>query len=158
VIGAIGRTRCDGTGHRPRPRPTLRRVLMRVISGGVGLQGRLILQVGGGRRATCGKPFLASIAVPRWQPQSSDSRGNGGTHEAWQAASNRLISNDNQVYDDFQSSSYVCLTVTYFHPSLSSSLAAHEGQTPEYRHLSDHAETSADSGQQGHLSCRVTRP
>jgi hypothetical protein len=60
----------------------------------------------------------------------------GGTHEAWQAASNRLISLRNQVYDDFQSSSYSCLTVTYFHPSLSSSLAAVERQTPKYQHLS----------------------
>jgi hypothetical protein len=62
--------------------------------------------------------------------------GKGGTHEAWQAASNRLISLCNQVYDDFQSSSYGCRKVTYFHPSLSSSLAAVEGQTPKYQHLS----------------------
>lgn len=61
---------------------------------------------------------------------------NGGTHEAWQAASNRLISLRNQVYDDFQSSSYGCLTVTYFYASLSSSLAVLEGQTPKYQHLS----------------------
>lgn len=82
------------------------------------------------------KPLLHTKAVPRWQPRSSDSMGNGGTHEAWQAASNRLISLCNQVYDDFQSSSYNCLTVTYSHPSLSSSLAAVEGQTPKYQHLS----------------------
>jgi hypothetical protein len=84
----------------------------------------------------CAKTVSAAKAISLWQPRSSDSMGSGGTHEAWQAASNRLISLRNQVYDDFQSSSYGCLTVTYFHPSLSSSLAAHEGQTPKYQHLS----------------------
>ncbi len=84
----------------------------------------------------CAKTVSAAKAIPRWQAQFTDSMGNGGTHEAWQAASNRLISLRNQVYDDFQSSSYGCLTVAYFHPSLSSSLAAVEGQTPKYQHLS----------------------
>jgi hypothetical protein len=84
----------------------------------------------------CAKTVSAAKAIPRWQSHHSDSMGNGGTHEAWQAASNRLISHCNQVYDDFQSSSYACLTVTNFHPSLSSSLAGHEGQTPKYQHLS----------------------
>jgi hypothetical protein len=82
------------------------------------------------------KTVSTTEAISRWQSHYSDSMGNGGTHEAWQAASNRLISLRNQVYDDFQSSSYDCLTVTYFHPGLSSSLAAHEGQTPKYQHLS----------------------
>jgi hypothetical protein len=59
-----------------------------------------------------------------------------GTHEAWQAASKRLISLCNQVYGDFQSLAYSCLTVTYFYPTLSSSLAAHEGCTPKYQDLS----------------------
>jgi hypothetical protein len=90
----------------------------------------------GALRASRRKPFLQTEAISRWQPRSSDSRGNGGTHEAWQEASNRLISHCNQVYDDFQSSSYGCPTVTYFHPSLSSSLAAVDGQTPKYQHLS----------------------
>lgn len=84
----------------------------------------------------CAKTASAAKAVSRWQSHFSDSMGNGGTHEAWQAASNRLILHCNQLYDDFQSSSYGCPTVTYFHPSLSSSLAAVEGQTPKYQHLS----------------------
>jgi hypothetical protein len=90
----------------------------------------------GALRASRRKTFLHTEAIPRWQFHSLESMGNGGTHEAWQAASNRLKSLRNQVYDDFQSSSYGCLTVTYFHPSLSSSLAAHEGQTLKYQHLS----------------------
>lgn len=96
-------------------------------------EGRLRLI--GARRASCGRPLPSIEAIPRWQSHFSDSMGNGGTHEAWQAASNRLISLRNQVYDDFQSSSYGYLTVTYFHASLSSSLAAHEGQTPNYQHI-----------------------
>ena len=59
-----------------------------------------------------------------------------GTHEAWQAASNRLISLCNQVYGDFQSSAYGCVKVAYIYPTLSSSLAVHEGYTPKYQHLS----------------------
>lgn len=90
----------------------------------------------GALRASRRKPFLHTEAISRWQSHYSDSMGNGGTHEAWQAASNKLISARNQVYDDFQSSSYGCLTVTYFHPSLASALAAHEGQTLKYQHLS----------------------
>jgi hypothetical protein len=90
----------------------------------------------GALRASRRKSFLHTEAIPRWQSQYSDSMGNGGTHEAWQAASNRLISLLNQVYDEFQSSSYGCLTATYFYPRLSSSLAVLEGQTPKYQYLS----------------------
>jgi hypothetical protein len=136
VSGALGPTRFAATEHQPRRRPVPWRDMERLYSGVAGPQGQLILQAGGALRATRGKPFPHPEAVPRWQTQSSDSRWRGGTHEAWQAASNRLISFCNQVYDDFQSSSYGCLTVTYFHPSLSSSLVAHEGQTPKYQHLS----------------------
>ncbi len=136
MSGTTGRTRLGHTGHQPRRRPALWQGMERLYSDIAGLEGRLILETGSALRATRRRPFPASKAIPRWQPRSSDSMGHGGTHEAWQAASNRLISLRNQVYDDFQSSSYGCPTVTYFHPGLSSSLAAHEGQTPKYQHLS----------------------
>jgi hypothetical protein len=136
VSGASGRTGFATTGHQPHRRQAPLRDMERLHSGIAGLQGRLILQAGGALRAIREKPFPAPQAIPRWQPRSSDSMGNGGTHEAWQAASNRLILLCNQAYDDFQSSSYGCLTVTYFHPSLSSSLAVLEGQTQKYQQLS----------------------
>ena len=56
-----------------------------------------------------------------------------GTHEAWQAASNRLILLCIQLYFDWQSSSFARQTVPYIYGRLPSSLAAHGGQTLKYQ-------------------------
>jgi hypothetical protein len=134
VSGAACRKRLGRTGHQPRRHPAPWRYIERLHSGVAGLQGRLILQAGGALRATRIKPFPTSKAVPRWQPYSSNYRGNGGTHEAWQAASNKLILLCIRLNFDLQSSSFACQTVPYIYGRLPSSLAAHEEQRRQYQY------------------------
>jgi hypothetical protein len=100
------------------------------------LQGRLIVRAGGALRASRGKPSPHAKPNPQSQPKFSDFWGRGGTHDAWQAAVNGLILSRIQLYDDFASSSCTRLTALCFHCGLSSSLAGHEGQAPQYKHFS----------------------
>jgi hypothetical protein len=136
VSGAVSRLPLDDVGHHPRQLPAAKLDLERLKAGVVRLSHPQLLQVSGALRALRGKPCLHTEAIARRHAQFSDSMGNGGTHEAWQAASNRLISRCNQLYGDFQSSAYGGVKVAYIYPTSSSSLAVHEGYTPKYQHLS----------------------
>jgi hypothetical protein len=133
VSGAAGRTRCDSTGHRPRPRQTLWRNIERLHSGVAGLQGRLILQAGGALCATRRKPFPASKAIPRWQPRSSDSMGKGSTHMLREAGLVQLI----QCVIAYDKSPKLIIrrhTACKQDLALRPSLARHEGQRRKYQY------------------------
>jgi len=134
VSGAVDRPPPHGAGHQPRRYPAAKLDLKRLKAGVVRVPDRQLLQVNGALRASLGEPFPTSEAIPRWQSHYSDFMGNGSTHEAWQAAYNRLISLCIQLNFDWQSSSCGCQTLPYKHRRLPSSLAAHEGQTLKYQH------------------------
>jgi hypothetical protein len=136
VSGAVSQPPLDDLGHHPCRRSTAKPELDRQKAGGARLPDRQFLQVSVALRALRGKPLPTNEAIARRHAQFSDSVGDGGTHEAWQAAPNRLISRCNQLYGDFQSSAYGGVKVAYIYPTSSSSLAVHEGYTPKYQHLS----------------------
>ncbi len=133
VSGAAGRTRLGHTGYQPRRRLAPWRDIKRLHSGVVGLQGRLILRASGALRATRRTPFPAPKANPRWQPQSSDSMGNGGTHMLQEAVLVQLIQCV-ILYDKSPKLIIRCHTACEQDLALRPSLAPHEGQRRKYQY------------------------
>jgi hypothetical protein len=133
VSGAAGRTRLGHTGHQPRRRPALWRDVERLHSGVAGLQGRLILQAGGALRAIRRKQFYASKAISRWQPRSSDSTGNGGTHMLREAGLVQLIQCV-ILYDKSPKLIIRCHTACKQDRVFRPSLARHEGKLRKYQY------------------------
>jgi hypothetical protein len=133
VSGTTYQARCDSTGHWPCPRQTLWRNIERLHSGVAGLQGWLLLQVGGALRATLRRPFLSSKAIPRWQPRSSDSMGKGCTHMLRKAGLVQLI----QCVIAYDKSPKLIIrrhTACLQDLALRPSLAPHEGQWRKYQY------------------------
>jgi hypothetical protein len=137
VTGATGRTRLGRTEHLPRRRPALWRDIERLYSGVVGLEGRLILQAGGALRATRRRPFPASKAIPRWQPQSSDSRGKGCTHMLQEAGLIQLIQCVIS-YDKSPKHIIRCHTACQQDLAFRPSLTKHEGQRRKHQYYRRH--------------------
>jgi hypothetical protein len=132
VSGAIGPTRAGRMGRLalPRPAPWLDR--RRLHSGVAGLQGRLILQVVDALRATRGKPFPHTEAVPRWHPHSSDSMWKGGTHMLREAGLVILIQCV-IVYDKSPKLIIRCHAACKQDRAFRPSLAPHDGQRRKYQ-------------------------
>ena len=134
MSGAVKRPPLDDVGHHPGELPAAKLDLERLKAGVVRLPHPQHLQVSGALRALRGKPCLHTEAIARRHAEFSDSMGNGGTHEAWQAASNRLKLLCIQLNFDWQSSSFDCRTAPDMYHVLPSSLAVHEGQRRQYQY------------------------
>lgn len=91
MSGIIRRSSPDGAVRRPRHRPMAISDSQRMGEGHDRCRKQSMLQAAGAFRAAVGKPVLSAKPILRCSLLNDDRRGNGCTHEAFQAGFNCLI-------------------------------------------------------------------
>lgn len=131
--GAVGRPPPHGVGHQLRRYPGAKLDLERLQAGVARLPDRQLWQVSGALRASRRKPLPTAEAIPRRQPNNSDSMREGGTHMLREA---RLVQLIQCVisYDKSPKLIIRCHTACKQDLALRPSLARQEGQRRKYQY------------------------